>query len=97
MATVPADKRVKPGLDAVEARFRSDRLFFLQGSLVERDQRLVDARKPSVTEEEIGGYVWDANKEQPVKEDDDGCDGTRYVVSHFDLKGTGDVLRWLDD
>lgn len=97
LATVAADKRVKPGLDAVEARFRSDRLFFLQGSLVERDQRLVDARKPTVTEEEIGGYVWDANKEQPVKEDDDGCDGTRYVVSHFDLKGTGDVLRWLDD
>lgn len=96
LANSPADKRVKPGLDAVEARFRADRLFFLRDSLVERDQRLVDARKPTVTEEEIGGYVWDANKEQPVKEDDDGCDCTRYVVSHFDLKGTGDVLRWLD-
>lgn len=86
LATHPADKRVKPGLDAVEARFRDDRLFFVAGSLVERDQSLVDARKPTVAEEEIGGYVWDANKEAPVKEDDDGCDATRYGVSHFDLK-----------
>lgn len=105
----PADKRVKPGLDAVESRFRDDRLFFVRAikpknsdapgpfALVERDQRLVDAKKPTCTEEEIGGYVWDANKEQPVKEDDDGCDATRYAVSHFDLKGTGDVLRWLPD
>lgn len=96
MSTTPADKRVKRGLDAVEARFRDDRLFFAANALVERDQKLVDARKPVCTEQEIGGYVWDANKEQPVKENDDGCDATRYGVSHFDLKGTGDVLRWLD-
>lgn len=96
LANQPADKRVKPGLEAVESRFRADRLFFVRGALVERDQRLVDARKPTCTEEEIGGYVWDANKEQPVKENDDGCDATRYAVSHFDLKSQGDLLRWLD-
>lgn len=112
LANHPADKRVKPGLDAVEARFRDDRLFFMRDGqvtitrpglpdvdttygLLERDQQLVDARKPTRAEEEIGGYVWDVNKEQPVKENDDGCDCTRYVVSHFDLKGTGDVLRWI--
>jgi hypothetical protein len=106
MANQPANKTVKPGLEAVEARFRANRLFFvraivpegspLPGALVERDQKLVDAHKPTCTEEEIGGYVWDANKEQPVKEDDDGCDSTRYAVSHFDLKSTSPVLRWLD-
>jgi hypothetical protein len=86
MATTPADKRVKQGLDAVERRFRDNRLFFLRDSLVEVDQELVDGRRPKVTEEEIGGYVWDDNKEAPVKENDDGCDTTRYVVSHFDLR-----------
>jgi PBSX family phage terminase large subunit len=86
MATTPADKRVKVGLDAVEKRFRDDRLFFLKNSLVETDQVLVDARLPTVTEDEIGGYVWDDNKEAPVKESDDGCDTTRYVVQHCDGK-----------
>lgn len=114
MPNHPADKRVKPGLEAVESRFRDDRLFFLRDGrvqvllpgtgkpkgvaygLAEIDEKARDAHLPLRTEDEIGGYVWDANKEQPVKEDDDGCDATRYAVSNFDLKGTGDVLRWLD-
>lgn len=96
LTTTAADKRVKPGLDAVEARFRDNRLFFLRKALVERDPKAVTERRPLSTEQEIGGYVWDVNKEAPVKEHDDGCDATRYGVSHFDLKGTGDVLRWLD-
>lgn len=86
LANHPADKRVKPGLEAVNRRWKTNRAFYLRNSLVERDQVLVDLRKPTVAEEEIGGYVWDANKEAPVKEDDDGCDTTRYVVSHCDLK-----------
>jgi PBSX family phage terminase large subunit len=86
LANHPANKTVKPGLEAVNKRFKEDRIFFLKNSLVERDKTLRDARKPTVTEDEIGGYVWDENKEAPVKEDDDGCDTVRYVVSHFDLK-----------
>lgn len=109
MPNHPANKAVKPGLEAVESRFRANRLFFVRAiapkkdpapgtyALVERDQAAIDARRPTCTEEEIGGYVWDANKEQPVKENDDGCDATRYAVSHFDLKSHGDVLRWLDE
>lgn len=92
----PADKRVKPGLEAVEARFKADRLFFLEGSLVERDKTSVDKLKPTCTEEEIPGYIWDEKKEQPVKEDDDGCDTTRYMVADQDLKSNGDVLRWFE-
>jgi PBSX family phage terminase large subunit len=90
-----ANKAVKPGLEAVEARFRDRRIFFMNHALVERDQSLVDARRPASTEEEIGGYVWDDNKEMPIKENDDGCDATRYVVSHFDLKTSGNILRWV--
>lgn len=86
LANYPANKSVKPGLEAVNARWKSNRLFLMKDSLVERDQVLIDARKPLVAEQEIGGYVWDANKEAPVKEDDDGCDTIRYVVSHCDLK-----------
>lgn len=96
LANSPADKRVKPGLDAVEARWRDDRMFLINDALVERDDHAEKERWPLCTEQEIGGYVWDVNKEAPVKEHDDGCDCVRYVVSHFDLKGAGDVLRWLD-
>lgn len=91
----PANKAVKPGLEAVEARFRDRRIFFLNNALVERDQSLVDARKPTKTEDEIGGYVWDDNKEMPIKENDDGCDAMRYVVAHYDLKTSGNTLRWI--
>lgn len=86
MRTAKADKRVKLGIEAVESWFRDDRLFLVSKALVERDQVLVDNRKPTSTEEEIGGYVWDEDKEAPVKEDDDGCDTVRYIVAHFDLK-----------
>lgn len=57
-----------------------------QYGLIEKDAALVDAQKPTWTPNEIGAYVWDENKEMPVKQDDDGCDTVRYVVAHFDLK-----------
>lgn len=98
MPNHPANKRVKPGLEAVEKRWRADRLFLLKNSLVERDQKAADARLPTCTEEEIGGYVWEENKEAPVKENDDGCDTTRYGVAHFDLRArltSADRKVWI--
>lgn len=86
LTTTPADKRVKPGLEAVDKRWRENRLYLLKDSLVEIDQQAKAARLPLCTEQEIGGYVWDANKEGPIKENDDGCDNVRYGVAHFDLK-----------
>lgn len=107
MSTSPADKRVKLGIEAVERRWRDNRLFLLRPGdvtirgdqqpaggpdvvtpygLVERDEKSADDRKPVSTEEEVGGYVWDDNKESPVKENDDGADTLRYAVAHFDLK-----------
>jgi phage terminase large subunit len=62
------------------------RLFLLRDSLVDRDRSLEEARKPLCTEEEIEGYVWNSKvkKEEPIKQDDHGCDALRYLVAAVD-------------
>jgi PBSX family phage terminase large subunit len=99
ISTIPAQKSVKPGIEAVELRLRKSgdgkpRLFCLRGCTVERDARLIDAKKPASTVEEIPGYIWApalpnrAPKEEPRKVDDHGCDCLRYVVAEVDGLGT---------
>lgn len=94
--TAAANKKVKSGIDSTQARFkvRDDdlpRLFFLRDALYRLDPELADAKKPTCTIDEIPGYVWkpgtkgDPNKEEPVKENDHGCDGMRYLVAHRDM------------
>jgi len=97
MGNHPANKKVKRGLEAVEKRFRDDRIFFLENALVEKDQSLVDAMKPWRTVDEFGGYVRDEGSEDPVKEDDHGSDCTRYYVADRDLRTTvvADREVWL--
>jgi hypothetical protein len=34
-------------------------------------------------------YIWDANKEKPIKDDDHGMDTTRYMGAHRDLQPSG--------
>ena len=87
----PAYKDVMRGLQAVEDRWKKagdgrPRLFLLRDSLVERDRSLIEAKRPTCTEEEIDGYVWGnhATKERPVKENDHGCDAVRYFVAWAD-------------
>lgn len=98
MATVNAHKAVTPGLEAVQLRMREagdgkPRIFILRDALVERDQSLKEAGKPTCTAEEVTSYVWAKGpdgkpaKEEPEKKDDHGCDGMRYVVAEKDLKG----------
>jgi PBSX family phage terminase large subunit len=96
MSTTAAKKTVSDGIEAVQARLRPQddgrpRLFVLRDSLVERDPELVDAMKPTCTEEEFPGYIWDlsgnkAIKETPLKLDDHGMDATRYLVAFHDLR-----------
>lgn len=86
-STRPADKKVNAGIDAVKVRLRDRRLFLFRGARVHADADLVEAHRPSCTEEEIPGYVWDARRESPVKEMDDGCDALRYMVAARDLGG----------
>jgi PBSX family phage terminase large subunit len=92
-ATTSAYKKVKEGIEAVKVRMRSERLFIFQGAVARRDADLVDRHKPSCTADEIPGYVWAEQvtvgvpKDQPLKENDHGCDAMRYMVSHRDLVG----------
>lgn len=93
--TIPAHKAVKPGIEAVQRRLRKQadgkpRLYIMKGCTVERDPRLVEAKKPASTAEEVGGYIWApvlpnrAPKEEPLKINDHGCDATRYFVAELD-------------
>lgn len=99
MSTTPAIKKVSEGLQAVSRRLLDRRLFLMRGALVEPDPELVEAKRPTCTEQEIPGYVWDRSagrqpKEQPVKIEDDGCDTMRYVVAHHDLGARPNVRFW---
>lgn len=91
MRTWPAYKAVIPGIQAVQDRLRvagdgRPRIFFLRDTLVDRDMALEEAKKPLCTEEEVEGYVWNSKvkREEPVKQDDHGCDCARYLVALVD-------------
>lgn len=96
MGTVPANKNVSEGLQAFDARMRVQpdglpRMFVCRDSLVERDQELKEAGKPTCFSEEIEGYVWEPSadgkpvKDRPLKMDDHSMDTGRYVGAYFDL------------
>lgn len=108
LGTTAAHKTVSDGIQAVQQRLRpvaignaigKPRLMLMRGALVEVDPALLEARKPTCTEEEFTGYIWDtgagkAPKEQPLKQDDHGMDCVRYLVAHKDLAPQPRV-RWL--
>lgn len=108
LSTTPATKTVLDGIEAVQMRLRpthdqdgnlKPRLFILRGALWRKDPDLEAARKPTCTEEEIAGYIWDVGggknpKEQPLKQDDHGMDALRYMVADRDLGGRPRV-RWM--
>jgi len=80
--TVNAKKSRLGGQEQVYKLIEEDRMFFLVGSLVELDQRLLMNRRPTSTVEEFPTYLW-ANlktKEDMVKDKDDGMDAMRYGV-----------------
>lgn len=97
--TVAANKAVALGIQAVQARLQKQgdgrsRLYLLRNSLVTRDPELVAAHLPACTEEEVDGYVWDTGVGQkkgdvPKKENDHGCDATRYICATLDLQDNG--------
>lgn len=99
LATIAARKAVKDGIQAVASRLKpagdgKPRLFLIRDAVGRRDQALLDAAMPTCTEDEIGSYVWDGTKEQPVKDQDDGCDAMRYQVMHIDY-GRRHRIRWV--
>lgn len=106
MSTIPAKKTVSDGIQAVQARWRpagdgKPRLYVMRDALIERDQELADAKKPTCTAEEITAYVWAVRpgaigglKEEPLKQNDHGMDAMRYMVAERDLGGRPRV-RWM--
>lgn len=96
--TTPAEKAISDGIQAVAARMKNagdgkPRLFILQGSLVDRDPILQDAKLPCSTIEEVEGYVWDtrggrAKGEEPLDENNHGMDCARYICATLDRRPT---------
>jgi PBSX family phage terminase large subunit len=91
LGTTAAHKVVSEGIQAVQARVtRSNpRLFLLRDSILGPDKSLAKVHKPTCTEEEITGYIWDSStdkpREQPLKANDHGMDAMRYMVAYKDL------------
>lgn len=95
ISTEPAFKAVNEGIECVQRRLRvagdgKPRIFFLRDAVVEKDGSLEEAHRPQSTLEEVPDYVWKETKEgktvkeEPVKNNDHGCDAMRYVVAHRD-------------
>jgi phage terminase large subunit len=88
---IAAKKDVLQGIGKVQDRLSKQadgrpRLFLLRDSLVEVDQELKANHSPTCTEEEIDSYIWknSSRREEPVKENDHGCDGIRYMTMYLD-------------
>ncbi len=94
MATTPADKAVRAGIQAVSARLKKagdgkPRLFVLRDSLDERDADLDERKLPCSLVEEVDGYVWNLKSnrregEEPLKAGDHSLDALRYCVNTLD-------------
>lgn len=102
VTTQRAFKAIKVGIEAIQARLRSvagkPRIFFLENSLVSRDENLVSAKLPTSTVEEMDSYIWPKgqdgkpNKEVPVDANNHGADAARYAVAYVDKIDTGPAM-----
>lgn len=95
VGTVPAEKSISPGIQAVQQRLRvqddgKPRLFIFRNALVGIDMRLEDAKLPTNTADEFIAYTWPRStdgrpvKEVPVQVNDHGMDALRYAVMYAD-------------
>ena len=102
IATTPAKKDISAGIQAVKNRLRVNRetgepgMFVFSGARLEPvDENLLDAKYPTCTEEEFGGYVWaqtpegKALKEVPVDLHNHGMDCVRYMMMSLDGGAVG--------
>lgn len=100
--TLPAYKSIHPGVEAVQNRLEARQqysvnsehnpgLLIMEGANLKTDPDLVYRHKPTCTQEEWEGYVWDTGrisldkyKDMPVDKDNHGMDGARYAVAFVD-------------
>jgi phage terminase large subunit len=98
LPTSPANKNVTNGIQAVKSRLKmrgngKSGVVFMHDSLIYgTDPDLVDAKKPTCSEEEIEGYEWEdtKKKEAPRKQMDHGMDCMRYMCQHT----VDNTLNW---
>lgn len=96
LGTLPAKKTKSDGMQAVMRRLQDagdgkPRLYLCNDATIERDEALAQLAKPTSTQQEILGYIWDRRdgrppKEEPVKANDHGMDAMRYMVAYKDIK-----------
>lgn len=97
ISTIPANKKVKMGIDLTNQRLKPvgglgtpPGLVIFSDALMFRDRELEERKKPIGVLEEIDTYVYAKSgggtilKEQPVKEDDHSMDTLRYAVMAVD-------------
>lgn len=86
--TSPAKKRIANGIQTVTQFFEEDKIHIFEGCLIETDQSLVEAKKPSCTLQELGNYIWKQPRvvtaavrkpEEPIDKDNHGMDTMRYL------------------
>lgn len=95
---IEAKKDVSAGLQLVMARLKiqgdgKPRVYICRDAIVDRDTLLSNEKRPTCTQEEIVGYVWNADKDAPVKKDDHGMDAMRYMITYRDSGRRS--LDWL--
>lgn len=83
--TIRAQKEVSTGIQSLYESIAEDRIFYLEGSLYERDTTLES--KPQSVIEEFGAYMRPKGKdgvinpkEKPVALNDHGLDALRYLI-----------------
>lgn len=96
--TIAAYKDITTGIQSVKSRMVKQGIRILEGCTIEIDPELESARKPTSTIAEISGYQWPkgvdgkAIKEVPVKLNDHGMDGMRYLCAYLDGLGYQKVV-----
>jgi PBSX family phage terminase large subunit len=98
LGTVRATKKVKDGIDLLKMRLREGadglpRYYIMRDALVEQDPSLAQSLRPTCTVEEYPSYVWKTDTkgrtlDEPLKENDDGVDCSRYMTMFKDYKGS---------
>ncbi len=97
IGTVPAVKDIAQGIDAVRTRLAKGAngkpsLYIVRSALVERDQALVDTKRPTCTVDEFDCYIWKKHrdgieKDEPVDRDNHGMDTMRYATMSLNSGG----------
>jgi hypothetical protein len=95
--TIPAQKEISPGIQATYEIIATDRLYYLEDSLVEADPELGNANRPQSIVHEFPGYTRPKGKdgkynpkEDPAKINDHGMDVIRYIL--YSLKFAYNVI-----